>query len=150
MNKKIGKSERLPCITNETTNDPKHYCCGSMIGRYGGEYYEDCTCGGRVTVSQYMNCTCDKCKTVVPEVFEYCCNFCCNYGLSDACASGDRRAVALRCHRFTVQDPNNECSYSWSGIGYPLAEVDDIGKLNNRVIAHMQQKLSQTETYFEN
>lgn len=135
MNKKIGESERLPCITNETTNDPKHYCSGSMIGRYGGEYYEDCTCGGRVTVSQYMNCTCDKCKTVVPEVFEYCCNFCCNYGLSD---------------RFTVQDPENDCSYSWSGIGYPLAEVDDIGKLNNRAITQMQQKLSQTENYFEN
>jgi hypothetical protein len=117
MNKKIGESERLPCITNETTNDPKHYCSGSMIGRYGGEYYEDCTCGGRVTVSQYMNCTCDKCKTVVPEVFEYCCNFCCNYGLSDACAFGDRRAVRfIGCHRFTVQDPENDCSYSWSGI----------------------------------
>ncbi len=49
-----------------------------------------------------------------------------------------------------VQDPENDCSYSWSGIGYPLAEVDDIGELNNRAIVQMQQKLSQTENYFEN
>lgn len=133
MNKKIGESDCFPCITNETTTDPKYYCPGSMLGIYGGKYYEDCRCGGQVSVSQYMNCTCNKCKTVVAEVFEYCCNSCSDYGLSD---------------RFTVQDPENDCSYSWLGIGYPLAEVDDIGKLNNRAITQMRQKLFQTENYF--
>lgn len=133
MNKKIGESERLPCITNETTNDPKYYCPGSMLGRYGGEYYEGCNCGGRVTVSQYMNCTCDKCKIVISEVFEYCCNSCCNYGLRD---------------RFTVEDPEDDCSYSWSGIGYPLVEVDDLEQLTNRAnraVTRMQQQITETE-----
>lgn len=106
-----------------------------MIGKYGGEYYEDCNCGGRVTINQHINCACDKCKTVTPEVFEYYCNSCCNYGLSD---------------RFTVQDPENDCSYLWLDIGYPLAEIDDVGEFKNRVSAQMQRKLTQTENSFRN
>lgn len=135
MNKKIGESDRFPCITNETTTDPKHYCSGSMVGVYGGEYCEECRCGGRVIVSQYLNCTCNKCKTVAAEIFEFCCNSCSNYGLSD---------------HFTVKDPENDCSYSWSGISYPLVEVDDVEKLKNRAVMLMQQKLSHTENYFGN
>ena len=73
-----------------------------------------------------MNCYCSNCGSVFKEVFEYFCNSCGNYELSD---------------RLTVEDLEGDCSYSWTGIGFPLAEVDNMGALVRRAIATVQKRL---------
>ena len=124
--KRVGDRARFPCLTNETTADLHYYCPGSMEGICGGSCYQDC-CGDDpgTVVTQYINCRCEECGAVFEEVFEYFCNSCGNYELSD---------------RLTVEDLEGDCSYSWSGIGFPLAEVDNMGVLVRRAIASVQKR----------
>jgi hypothetical protein len=122
MGRRVGDRERFPCVSNEIGADPDHYCPGSMVGTCGGQYNQDCCCGGprTATVTQFINCHCDECGARCREVFEYFCSSCGNYELS---------------HRLSVEDLESDCSYSWPGIGFPLAEVDNMGALVRGAIA---------------
>lgn len=123
----LGECNWLPCISPEVSDSN---CTGKMIGTYGGQSYQHCyRCGGRVTVRQYLNSSCDCCFASFSEVFEFCCNTCCNYGLSD---------------RISICDPEcDDISYSFSGIGYPLAEVDDLETLMLEAAVNMQEQIRQ-------
>ena len=124
--KRVGDRDRFPCLTNETTSDLDYYCPGSMYGICGGSCYQDCCCGDPGTVvTQYINCRCEECGAVFEEVFEYFCNSCGDYELSD---------------RLTVEALEGDCSYSWPGIGFPLAEVENMGALVRRAIATVQKR----------
>ena len=99
MNRIVGDRDRLTCITNKITTDSQYYCSGLMNAIYGGECEQKCSCGGSVTVTQYMNCCCAQCGTRKSEVFEYCCNNCSNYELSD---------------RFTIYDRDNNNLFAYT------------------------------------
>ena len=124
--KRVGDRDRFPCLTNEIGADPDQYCPGFMQGTCGGQCSQDCCCcgPGTATVTQYMNCHCEECGAVCEEVFEYFCNSCGNYELSD---------------RLTIEDLEGNCSYCWPGIGFPLAEVNNMGALVRGAIAKMQK-----------
>lgn len=81
MSRRVGQRDRFPCVTNEITTNPDYYCNGSMNGTYGSECNKECRCSGSVTVTQYMNCSYDRCGSYVAEVFEYCCRECGEYGI---------------------------------------------------------------------
>lgn len=118
----VGENDWLPCINSQVSNSN---CAGKIIGTYGGQSYQYCHCGGKVTVRQYLNCTCDRCQSRFSEVFEFCCNTCCEYGISD---------------RISIVDPECEdISYSFFGIGYPLAEVDDLDLLMLEAVVDVQR-----------
>ena len=125
----IGERDWLPCIASEIGNPS---CTGVMWGTYGGQSYQACkSCGGKVTVRQYLNCTCEICQTSFNEVFEFCCNNCSDYGLSD---------------RLSITDPDcDDISYSFSGVGYPLAEVDDLEELMLEAAVDMRSQIHQLQ-----
>lgn len=125
----LGERDWLPCITSEVTGSN---CAGKMWGTYGGQSYQHCRCGGNLRVRQYLNCICEHCQAHFNEVLESCCNRCCEYGLSD---------------RISIVDPNcDDISYSFSGIGYPLAEVDDLEVLMLELAVGMQSQIQQIST----
>jgi len=82
-----------------------------MVGICGGQYAQDCCWWSRQRHSYAIHeLLPDECEARYREVFEYRCNSCGNYELS---------------HRLT-EDLEGDCSYSWPGIGFPLAEVDNM------------------------
>ena len=126
MTRRVGDRDRFPCFAGKFRGGSGNVCPGSMEGVYGGECFcAICSCGGRVTVAQQMNCFCEECRAVVKEVFEYRCDSCGYYGLSDY---------------FTVEDPDSaDGGYSWGGVGYPLAELGEEFVQNVIVIARKSQ-----------
>lgn len=108
MNRRVGDRGSFPCVTKLADG---YRCSSSMKGVYGGEYCADCSCGGHVTIAQYLNCCCDECGTTLEEAFEYSCEACAHYGSSEY---------------FLLEDVVNDCCYSWDGIGFPLVEVSDM------------------------